>query len=302
MPAGPVQLLGWHRRLAWRTPQASRAMHDIAGLAAYRAVVAGSAIPRKDYAVKATAIGAPPARQQRLAEPQNEIVDSNWNWLYAAAAAAALISALLIPIQMIVFIVWPPPLAGGAIDWFMLFQNNRLIGLIDLDLLLVADNVLLVAILLALYIALRRASESIMTTAAALGLVGVVLFITSNPAIEMLSLSDRYVAATTDAERATFVAAGQAMLASWQGTSFHVGYILSSLAGIAIPLAMLRSTVFSKATAYLGFLANAIGLGLYLPSIGLFLALGSVAFLELWYILLARRFFQLGQAGSQEPK
>jgi hypothetical protein len=255
---------------------------------------------RKEHTMSTSNIGALPTRRQRIAESQTEIADAGWKSLYKAGGAAALISAVFIPIQMIVFIAWPPPLNGTAGDWFRLFQTNRLIGLIDLDLLLVADNVLLIPILLALYVALRRASESLMAIATALGIIGIVLFITSNPAIEILSLSDHYAAAATDAQRATFLAAGQAVLAGWQGTAFQVGYLLSSVAGIAIPVVMLRSPIFGKATAYLGILANAIGLGLYLPVIGIFLALFSVVFLELWYILLGRRLLQLGQGAATE--
>jgi hypothetical protein len=65
---------------------------------------------------------------------------------------------------------------------------------------------------------------------------------------------------------------------------------------------MLRGTTFGKATAVLGILANAIGLGLYLPAIGLFLALFSVVFLELWYILLGRRLLQLGQGAAADDR
>jgi len=244
-------------------------------------------------------MGALPTHSQRIAEPQAEIGDADWHWLFRAAGVAALLSAVCIPIQMIVFVAWPPPLNGSVGDWFRLFQTNRLIGLVDLDLLLVADNVLLIPILLAFYVALGRASESLMTIATALGLVGIVLFITSNPAIEMLSLSDHYAAATTDAQRTIYLAAGQALLAGWQGTAFQVGYLLSSIAGIVIPVVMLRGTIFGKATAVLGILANAIGLGLYLPAIGLFLALFSVVFLEVWYILLGRRLLQLGRSTAK---
>ena len=245
-------------------------------------------------------IGALPARQQRLAESHAEPADVAWKSLYKIGGAAALITAVLMPIQVLVFIIWPPPLEGTVSDWFALFQSNRLIGLIDLDLLLVADQVLLVPILLALYVALRRISASIMLIATALGFVGIILFIVANPAVEMLSLSDRYAAATTDAQRASILAAGQAMLAGWQGTAFHAGYLLASVAGVAIPLVMLRTTIFGKAIAYLGLLANAVGLGLYLPVIGLFLALFSVVFLECWYILLARRLFQFGQGVAND--
>jgi len=241
-------------------------------------------------------------RRQRITKPQAEVADPGWKSLYKVGGVAALISAVCIPIQMIVFIAWPPPLDGTVSDWFRLFQTNRLIGLIDLDLLLVVDNVLLIPVLLALYAALRRTSESLMVIATALGIVGIVLFITSNPAIEMLSLSDRYAAATTDAQRTIYLAAGQAVLAGWQGTAFQVGYLLSSIAGIVIPVVMLRGTIFGKATAVLGILANAIGLGLYLPAIGLFLALFSVVFLEVWYILLGRRLLQLGQGAAADDR
>jgi len=70
-------------------------------------------------------MGSLSTRQQLLAEPRAETADASWNWLYRIAAAAALISALFIPIQVIVFIIWPPPLEGTAIDWFRLFQLGQ---------------------------------------------------------------------------------------------------------------------------------------------------------------------------------
>lgn len=72
-----------------------------------------------------------------------------------------------------------------------LFQSNKVIGLINLDVLLVADNLLLIPIFLALYVALRRSSESLVTLGTTAGLLAIPLFISSIPAFEMLSLSDR---------------------------------------------------------------------------------------------------------------
>jgi hypothetical protein len=226
--------------------------------------------------------------------------DPTWKSLYNVGGAAALISAVFLPIQIVVFIAFPLP--DSVIGWFTLFQHNRLVGLVDLDLLLVADNVLLVPILLALYVALKRTSESIMAVGTTFGFVGLALFIASNPAFEMLSLSDHYAAATTDAQRSVFLAAGQTMLASWQGTAFQVAYILGSIAGLAVSVVMLRSNIFNKVTAYAGILANAIGLGLFVPTIGVFIAVFSVVFLWIWYILVARRLFQLGQTDQGGAK
>jgi hypothetical protein len=165
--------------------------------------------------------------------------NTNWKPLYRVGGVAALITAVLIPLQIIVFIAWPPPLEGLVIDWFTLFQSNRLLGLLSLDLLLLVDYVLLVPIVLALYVTLRRTRESLMAIATALYFVAIAAYFASNTAFEMLSLSDQYAAATTDAQRAMYLAAGQAMLATFEGTAFQVSYVLASVAGIIIGAVML---------------------------------------------------------------
>jgi len=214
--------------------------------------------------------------------------DRPWTMLYRVGAAAALFSALFIPIQIVVFLLWPPPLHGTAVDWFTLLHNHRLAGLVDLDLLLVADNVLLIPILLALYVVLRRSYESAMGIAVALGFVGIVMYLASNPAIQMATLSDRYAAATTDAQRSAALAAGDALLATWQGTAFHAAYLLGSVAGILIGLVMLRASSFGTVTGSMAILGNGVGLGLYVPVVGVYIAVLSVVFLEVWYLLVAR--------------
>lgn len=219
--------------------------------------------------------------------------DSRWHWLYKAGAAAALLSAVFFPIQILVFLTNPPP--ESVTGWFALFQSNRLVGLLDLDLLLVIDQVLAMLVFLALYVALRQANESIMAIGLTLGMVSTVLFIASNPAFAMLSLADQYAAATTEAQKAMLLAAGQVTIATWEGSAFQASYFLGSIAPIIISAIMLRSKLFSKATAYFGILANAIALGLYVPVIGAYISVFSVVFLWVWYILLGLWFLSFGR-------
>ena len=101
---------------------------------------------------------------------ETETTDSGWQTLYKVGGTAALITAVFIPIQIAIFIVSPPP--ASVIDWFMLFQRSPLLGLLDMDLLLVVDNVLAIPIFLAFYVALRRVSKSIMTIAMGLAFRG----------------------------------------------------------------------------------------------------------------------------------
>jgi len=50
-----------------------------------------------------------------------------------------------------------------------------------------------------------------MTIALGLGLGGIALYFAVNPTLSMLYLSDQYAAATTDAQRSAFLAAGEAL-------------------------------------------------------------------------------------------
>jgi hypothetical protein len=235
--------------------------------------------------------------QKLVHEPHTE----GWKPLYMIGGAAALTIVGIMVIQIIVFIAWPPP--STVLGYFTLFHRNWLLGLLSLDLLYIVDNALVVPLYLALYAALRRASPSFMAIALALGLVGIAAYFASNTAFEMLSLSNQYAAATTDVQRAQFQAAGQAMLATYQGTAFNVYYILGAVATLIISVVMLRSTIFGKVTAYAGIAAGVLML---IPStegpIGLYFSLCSLVPTAIWLILIARKLFRLGLDGSNEEK
>lgn len=134
-----------------------------------------------------------------------------------------------------------------------------------------------------------------MAIAMALVFVGIATYFPSNIAFSMLSLSDQYAATTTDTPRTMLLASGQALLTGLQSSTFYVSYILMSTAGLIISSVMLRSNnIFSNVTAYVGILASVLGLGLFVPTIGLLLSLISVIPTLMWYILIARRLFRLG--------
>ncbi|MDE3056701.1 MAG: hypothetical protein KGJ59_01920 [Bacteroidota bacterium] len=225
---------------------------------------------------------------------ETEALNLAWHPLYKIGGAAAALMAVFIPIQVVVFILWPSP--TDVTGWFALFQNNKLIGLLDLDLMLIVDQVFMLFIFLALYIVLRKFSQSFMVIGLALGLVGTTTYFSSGSAFEMLSLSNQYAAATTESQRAMLLSAGHVMIANYQGTAFNVAYVFQGVALLIIAIIMLRSTVFGKATAYVAVVLGVMSL---LPPtagiVGMFFALGSLIPLEIWDILIARRLFHLAK-------
>ena len=219
--------------------------------------------------------------------------DVAWKLLYRIAGAAVVISFVLLFVAIAVYSFSPPPTT--VVASFAQFQANRLVGLVDLDLVMLIDSVLMIPVFLAFYVALRRASESLMALGTTVGLVGIAVYLTTNPAFSMLTLSDQYATATTDAQRAIFLAAGQAMLTTWTGTAYDVSYVMGGVAGLIVAAVMLRSNVFGKAPAYVGIVLNAMML---VPPtvgpIGIIVSFLSLVPLAIWYVLIARRLFQLG--------
>ena len=133
--------------------------------------------------------------------------------------------------------------------------------------------------------------------ALAFGLVGAAAFFSSNPAASMLTLSDQYAAAGGEAQRAMYLAAGQAVLALFTSSAYHASYILGSIAGLTMSVVMLRSPAFGRTAGYAGIAANVLGFGLYVPVIGVWLSLLSVIpFLMIWYVLVARRLLRLARS------
>jgi hypothetical protein len=226
--------------------------------------------------------------------------EHGWKPLFKMGGVAALLMVGIIIAQMIVFMSAPPPYEGGASAWFALFQNNKIIGLIDFELLMIVYVFLSIPITLALYVLLRRVSPSFTAIYVVLSLIGIMSFIVARPAFEMLSLSNGYAAVTTDTERAIYLSAGETLLAVFHGTAFQVSYILGSLGGLIISLVMLKTDVFSKTTAYLRIASSVFDFGLYVPVIGMYISIFSVLFLFIWDILVARRLFQLGRNESNK--
>jgi hypothetical protein len=167
------------------------------------------------------------------------------------------------------------------------------------------DQVLMIPIILALYVALRRSNQSLMAIGSVMACIAIAAYYASRDAtFAMLALSQQYAAASTEAQRAVYLAAGQAMLASYNGTAFHLSYNLGQIAGIIISAVMLGNPLFGKVAAYAGILGNLIGFGLYIPAVGIYISLFSVVGLWIWYLLIARRFWQLGhqaEASLSEP-
>lgn len=248
--------------------------------------------------------------------PRNsDLADSHWKRLYLSGHVAVWVMLLIFRrwlssefmlFRMIGIVHEPTAIPNSAVDWFALLRVHPLIGLTLLNAFDMVTFLLTGFIFLCLYAALRRTDQGFMTMALALSFVGIAVYIASNPAFSMLALSRQYAIAAADAQRSLLVSKAQALLAVENPLALgqNVAFVLVNVAGLIISTVMLRRSVFSRRTAYMGLLHNALALGF---PIGVALAPGvpavpgaawivSVFFWLLWYIGIARTLRQLGSA------
>ena len=235
--------------------------------------------------------------QQKGNEMMNgTIPDLRWKDLYKIGGIASIMGVIIVLLAVIVFFIWPyAPGFTTTAGVFETIQRDRLGGLMTLDFFLVVGNLISILFYLAIYAALKRVNESFALIALVLGLIAVVSLIPARPIAELFALSNRYAAASNEAERSQYLAAGEALLTLFNGTAWAVYYFFGPISGLISSLLMLRSNIFSKATAYVGIFSNIIACGLLLPMIGPVLAFLSMLGYAIWNILLARRFFQLSK-------
>jgi hypothetical protein len=229
-------------------------------------------------------------------------VSPEWQQLYLIGGISAIVFLVYSLVTMAIMLgVGGAP--ESAAEAFALLQGNKATGLLRLDLLTFLIIPFYYPIFLSVCIALRRSRPGLVALAALLAFAGVTLTLATPSALSMLSLSDKYAAASDPALQQQLLAAGEAIIASdsWHATGATIGGASTLIAALILSLLMLREGRFSRATAYVGALAN--GLDLVRLLVGFFaasLAFGIMAVAGtlylVWFSLLARDLLRLGRA------
>lgn len=225
----------------------------------------------------------------------NELIRSNaenWNVLLKIGGIAAIIVVLLIPFQIVIFALFPPP--ADPLGFYELFCQNWFLGLLSLDLLYVINNVIIIFVYLGLFAALRKTNFVLMLIALVVGLIGITAYFSSTIAFEMLSLSNQYYHATSEVVKEQLLSAGYAMIVNYKGTAFDVYYVLNAITLLTVSRVMFQDQTFSKSTAVWGVISGVL---MIIPStagtIGLIFSLLSLIPWIVFSIMIARRLFYL---------
>jgi len=242
--------------------------------------------------------------------------EQSWRALYMLGGIAALLAVIFFRrnfgVELVQFrgfgifsgVPAEAPMRAG--DWFMLLKTNPIIGLVLLGLIDLVNYALVGLIFLALFGALVNINKSAVVVATAAVLIGIAVFYASNQAFAMLNLSRQFSAATSEEQRTMMLSAGEALLAVnnpaliYQGTGFYISLFLVLMAGLIDSVVMLKGDRLGKIAAWIGILANGIGLFYFIFLIFwqeiLWLPHTLSAPLRMvWYVLIAIKLFKLSK-------
>jgi hypothetical protein len=180
---------------------------------------------------------------------------NNMKGLYRLGGIAPLVT-LTFYMGEFIFIRWDK-FPTSTEQWFMLFQRSKLLGLFYLNSLDILSITLLGIMFLALFMALRKTNQAAMIVATLFGLLGVAVFVVPRVAmLSIMTLSDRYALAATEAERVRLLAAGEMLEALGTPTPQTVGFFFMAIGVLILSIVMLNETKFNKITAWIGILAS----------------------------------------------
>ncbi len=214
-----------------------------------------------------------------------------WRGLLLTGAWCAFASFVMIVVQVPIYVIWPPP--ESTVGFYELLLDNPVLGLLSLDVLYIVSNLLMYLVYLALAVTLWRVSRSAVVVALAFCVVGIAAYMSSTRPVEMLTLAQRY--ADADAEtRTALLATGDGMLSTWTGTGYDIYYYFTFAALAILATLMLRSSIFSRATAVWGLVSAAL---MTVPTnfglVGMVFAMASLVPFSVFAVLVWRRLLQL---------
>jgi hypothetical protein len=224
--------------------------------------------------------------------------DPGWRGMYrlGAISAFALVIGYLIIIALYIP-VYPFPDQGQAMLEYLNGKTSVWWAIIGVSAL---TDFLYALIAFALYQALKGINRDAMVVATGLKWLFVVLelAIAWPNYVVLLTLSESYAAATTDLQRASYVASANYATAMLNSKLGFYSILVPALGTLLVGLVM-RKGIFNKATAYLGVVAGVLGIisvlgPLFVSALDPTIILTSLL-TTVWFLLVGLRLYKIGR-------
>ncbi len=234
---------------------------------------------------------------------KSPVADRGWQTLYSVGGISACLFIILVIVPMSLVAAAPLPPASGGEQLLRYISSHKAVYMAELICFVgLAAPALLV--FLALGAALGRADRSLAAIGAVLGISSeiVALALGSSPpslGAGLVLLSDRYVLAAGEAQRASLAAGAEALAASSNAVS--AAGILTAAAILVLSVGT-RKGPFHKAVSVIGIVTGA--LGIVSEAFRQLIGPGYILFgllLPTWFALAGWKLLSMGRPGAGRP-
>jgi hypothetical protein len=236
-----------------------------------------------------------------MASNPAEMVDTSWKGLYKWGGVSALLVGVIYLIAIVSALGLGVPSSStgeGVLKWF---SGQTTFAYTFYGLSIVTD-VLAVPVVLALYLALKGVNKNAMLAATGFGglFLALDLGVTLITWIALITLSQNYAVATSDVQRAAYLATADYAVGITSVSATVYGSLIFAIWPLITSLVMLKG-VFSKATAYVGIVGSIVsfvyGITVFVPyssSLAVILVIEFIL-IVIWLLLVGYRLYRLGK-------
>lgn len=222
--------------------------------------------------------------------------DPSWGRLYVIGGLSGILFAVPGLAALALVAADPPPLSASGAQTLEFVASHRAMYILE-QILWLAPCLLAVPVVAALCAAVWHVEKSYALLAGVLGVcswaLALALPVSGGGSPVLVSLSDQFAAATTEAQRAAYAAAAESLIA--ENNTVNAAGVLEPVGILLISLLLLRAAL-PRWVGWLGLVTGAIGVvsESLRPVIGgLYAGYGTLLFV--WFVAAGGMLLRLGQ-------
>jgi hypothetical protein len=182
----------------------------------------------------------------------------------------AFLQASSVVFAIVGYFIWPHIFTDAQVVYDGI-QNTPLIFFMKLDPIVLFGTLLQLPVWLGLWASLRDKNASLAILALFIGFVSTIAVLPTRPLIELYSLASRYASTDIVSQKDIYLAAGEALLAQFHGTSWAISIMSGGVAAIIFGLVMRKSPNFRLRTTLTMIVSGIGALFVLIPTVGIVL-------------------------------
>lgn len=199
-----------------------------------------------------------------------EISEKKTNILIGIGGCFAFLQAWSVIFAVVGYFIWPHVFTDAKVIYEGILKNP-LVFFMKLDPIVLIGTLLQLPVWLGLWASLKKTNYSLALLALLIGFISTIAVLTTRPLVELFSLASQYSSTDIHSQKEIYLAAGEALLSQFHGTSWAISIITGGLAAIIFGVIMKKNQNFRRRTIIAMILSGIGALFVLIPTVGIIL-------------------------------